>query len=315
MYDLSVIIAGRNEEFFAHTVAHVLDRIRANTEVIAICDGDWPTPPILDHPRLTVVKHDSIGQRAATNEGARISQAKYIMKLDAHCAVAKGFDNALIQDYQPGWTLIPIMYNLHAFDWKCQKCGYRVYQGARPKKCDECGEVEFEKLIVWQRRKNRLTQSWRFDSDLHFQYWHDFMKRPEAKEKIYEIMSCIGCNFFIDRERFWRLGGMDESHGSWGQYGTELACKAWLSGGKMMATKSTWIAHMFRTDNFREDGKSAFPYPITNKDISKARSHSKDYWRNNRMPNQVNKLSWLIEKFWPVPGWEEEDLKKLKDVR
>ena len=80
--------------------------MEADTEVIAICDGYWPDPPVVDHPKVTIVHHTkSIGQRAATNEGARISQAKYVMKLDAHCTVDKGFDGnvgAVVKEHTRG---------------------------------------------------------------------------------------------------------------------------------------------------------------------------------------------------------------------
>lgn len=313
--DLSIIIPAKNEIFLKQTIGNILENIEANTEIIVILDGYWPEEPIADDPRIAIVHHtDSIGQRGGTNEGARISQAKYIMKVDAHCAFQKGFDRKLIRDHQSDWTVTPKMYNLHAFDWQCNKCKYRVYQGAKPKKCDDCGNIEFEKLIVWKRRKRRLTTSWRFDSDLHFQYWKGYKDRPGAKGPFMETMSCIGCCFFMERERFWELGGMDEGHGSWGQYGAELACKAWLSGGKLITNMNTWMSHMFRTDNFREDGKSSFPYKLSSKQIRFAQQYSRDYWRNNRMPNQKHPLSWLVEKFWPIPGWEESDLKDLKEL-
>ena len=90
-FDLSVIIPARNEMFLAKTIENVLANARGKTEVIAILDGAWADPPIPDDPRVRLVYHpESIGQRAATNEGARISTAKYIMKLDAHCAVDEG---------------------------------------------------------------------------------------------------------------------------------------------------------------------------------------------------------------------------------
>ena len=171
MKDLSVIIPGRNEEFMAQTIKNVLENSRADTEVIAICDGYWPNPPIEDHPKVTIVHlTEAIGQRAATNMGARISQAKYIMKLDAHCAVSEGFDVSLIEDCQPDWTMVPSMNSLHAFDWKCLKCGGKTYQGVELETCEKCGGTEFEKVIVWKPRKRRLTVSWRFDDNLHFQY-------------------------------------------------------------------------------------------------------------------------------------------------
>jgi glycosyltransferase involved in cell wall biosynthesis len=121
MRDLSVIIPARNEIFLQRTIEEVLSKSEADTEVIAVLDGYWPAPPVLDNDRVIVVHHTKpIGQRAATNEGARISQAKYIMKLDAHCALDQGFDRKMIEDCQPDWMMIPAMWNLHAFDWVCK---------------------------------------------------------------------------------------------------------------------------------------------------------------------------------------------------
>ena len=125
-------------------------------------------------------------------------------------------------------------------------------------------------------------------------------------------MSCNGPCFFMHRERFWELGGCDEAHGSWGQYGTELACKAWLSGGKMVTTRKAWFAHLFRTGNFKGNGQSTWPYPITSKQMEHAKQYSRDLWRNGKWPKAIHPLSWLVEKFWPVKGWSDEDLKQQK---
>lgn len=313
MRDLSVIIPGRNEMFFRQTVENVLANLRADTEVIAVCDASWPDPPLADHPRVTVLHYtESIGQRTATNIGAVVSRAKYIMKLDAHCSVDEGFDVKLMEDCQPDWTMIPTLYKLHAFDWECKGCGHRTYQGSRPVKCENCGGTESVMQVVWDR-KDEPTYSWRFDNTLHFQYWKEHHKRPEWKNKdLIETMSCNGPGFFMERQRFLDLGGVDEGHGSWGQYGTELACKAWLSGGKMMTTRKTWFAHLFRTGNFRVNGESSFPYPLSGEAQEYAKQYSRDLWFNNRWPLQVHPLSWLVERFWPVKGWTEDDLHAQK---
>ena len=308
MRDLSVIIPARSEIFLAQTVQNVLANARADTEVIAICDGYEPDPPLQDDTRLVVVRHEqSIGQRAATNEGARISTAKYVAKLDAHCAVDEGFDVKLMEDCQSDWTMVPSMYNLHAFDWQCQGCGNRTYQGARPSECDKCQGTAFEMVMVWKPRSNRLTVSWRFDKDLHFQYWRKHSKRPECQGEIIETMSFIGACMFLERERFWELGGMQEEHGSWGQFGTEWACKSWLSGGKLVTSKKTWFAHMFRTGNFAANGQSSFPYPLSQQQIDRAREYSRDLWLNDKWPLAKYPLQWLVDRFAPVPGWHDED--------
>ena len=119
-------------------------------------------------------------------------------------------------------------------------------------------------------------------------------------------MSCIGCCFMMERERFLKLGGMDEGHGSWGQFGTELACKSWLSGGKLITSKKTWFAHMFRTGNFKGSFVGGtFPYPLSTNDVQRARKYSQDLWMNNKWPKANYPLSWLIEKFKPIPDWHE----------
>ncbi|KKL89447.1 hypothetical protein LCGC14_1914570 [marine sediment metagenome] len=138
MRDLSVIIPSRNEVFLKRTIDNILENIEGDTEIIAILDGQWSEPRLPDHERVTLVYHsESIGQRAATNEGVKLSTAKYIMKSDAHMAFDKGFDVKLIAPYEDGIlgkdvTTIARMYNLHGFDWKCNKCGERKYQGPTP---------------------------------------------------------------------------------------------------------------------------------------------------------------------------------------
>lgn len=306
--DLSVIIPARNEEFLARTVEDVLKNARADTEVIAICDGYWPDPPLHDHPRLKVIHHTTaVGQRAATNDGARLSRAKYVMKLDAHCAVDEGFDVKLIADCRPDWTMVPAMYNLHAFDWVCPECGARSYQGTRPARCAACHGPELRQEVVWKPKRGARTVSWKFDRNLLFGYWREHGRRPECAGDLIETMSFIGACMFLERDRFWQLGGMDEGHGSWGQFGTEWACKSWLSGGALMTSKKTWFGHLFRTGNFRgPGGQSSWPYPISQRDIDRARQYSRDLWLNDRWPLATRPLAWLVDRFKPVPGWHDE---------
>lgn len=316
---LSVIIPARCEEFASHTVEDVLAHSSEDTEVICVLDGYWCEPPVVQHPRLQVLHYGTpIGQRAATNIGASISRAKYVAKLDAHCSVDEGFDVKLIEKMESDMTMIPAMHRFKVFDWHCNGCGEREEQGTKPEVCKECKGTDFSKVMVWQPRfEHAPTVSWRFDSSLHFQYFRGYRHREEFKAQestgLVETMTCIGCCFLMERERFWKLGGMDEGHGSWGQYGTELACKAWLSGGRMVTHLGTWIAHLFRTGNFGKNGESSWPYEISQRQIDAARKHSRDLWLKNTWPMQKRPLSWLIEKFWPVPGWTEADLKNLKE--
>src|SRR5687768_9455101 len=117
MRDLAVVIPARHEMWLNRTVADVLEHRTADTECIVILDGEWPEVPLPQHERLTIVfLPEAIGQRAATNLGIRIADARYCMKLDAHCSVAAGFDTALIkaaEELGRDVIQIPAQHNLH----------------------------------------------------------------------------------------------------------------------------------------------------------------------------------------------------------
>jgi glycosyltransferase involved in cell wall biosynthesis len=301
--DLSVIIPARTEEWLNRTVADVLEHSTADTEVIVILDGDWPAEPLAQHPKLTVVYvPTAIGQRAATNLGARLSTAKYVMKLDAHCSLAHGFDTALLhaaEELGPNVMQIPAQKNLHVYNWKCEACGRVEYQCGLTE-CRACNSPNLTREIVWKPKSGVHTKRWRFDSELHFQYWGG-----EPKAEFTETMSFLGACCFLTREQWLAIGGLDEDHGSWGQFGTELSCKVWLSGGRVITNNRTWFAHFFRV------GGQKFPYPITGAEQDYARKYSQNLWRGNHWPGQTLPLRWLVDKFWPVPGWTEEQREAL----
>jgi len=306
MTDLTIVIPARNEMFLGKTIENILENIEGDTEVIAVLDGDWNASEIPDNPRVKIIRYSqSIGQRAATNRGVDISNAKYVMKVDAHCAFDKGFDVKMIKEMHDDWTMVPLMKNLHAFDWICPE-GHRRYQGPSGP-CTECGKPT-TRDVLWFAKPSPNSTSYCFDPTPHFQYFRDYSKRPEAQGDITETMSLQGSCWMLTRDKYWELNVCDEAFGSWGSQGIEVAVKTWLSGGRVMVNKKTWYAHMFRT----QGGDFGFPYPIKGSDQEKAKSFAKDLFFNNKWPLQKRPLSWLIEKFWPVSGWSQEDLDKLK---
>ena len=292
--------------FLRQTVENVLANIRGDTEIIAVLDGAWADPVIQDHPKVVLLHYtESIGQRAATNVAARISKAKYVMKLDAHCAMDEGFDVKMMAEMQDDMTMVPRLYNLHAFDWGCKKCGNQTYQGPTPVKCDKCeNTTDFERVMIWKPRLSRRTDFMRFDRKLVFQYWRAYGKRPEAKGDIVPLMSSLGACWMMRRRRYMKFGMLDEKHGSWGQMGTEIACKSHLSGGQHVVNKKTWYSHMFRT----QGGDFGFPYKISGKQQEAAREYSRELWLGNKWKHAIHPFRWIIEKFDPVPEWNLDEL-------
>lgn len=479
--DLSILIPSRNEMFLARTIQDILEHAESDFEIIAVMDGQWVDPPVPQHERVSVLYFpESIGQRAATNAAARVASGKYLIKCDAHCAFDQGFDVKLMADMQPDWTMLPIMRNLHAFDWVCPN-GHRRYQGPSGP-CTECGEPTVRD-VLWRAKPSPQSTAYRFDTELHFQYFQEFAKRegyelglikgynlsfdtrsisfrvvellanltsshlltssrddlwlrknmssnavgfspidssggirsnagfairdepevegiatspvvacvvndrdvfpsstrnwpdnPSINDTVYEgflteigspsisgtvksplpipttgdsinsdiidkinkliggkfsysektrsfhngsvtlqpvydnmlseSLSIQGSFFMVTREKYFELGLCDEAHGSWGQQGVEVACKTHLSGGKVVVSRKTWYAHMFRT----QGGDFSFPYP--NPGINKAREYSRNLWLNNKWEKQIYPLSWLIEKFAPIPDWHDDSGKE-----
>lgn len=314
MRELSILIPSRNEMFLARTIEDILENIEADTEIIAVLDGELADPPIAHHERVNVVYlSESIGQRAATNLAARLSKAKYVMKVDAHCSFDKGFDRKMIARMQDDWTMVPTMRNLWAFDWKCYHCGWKKYQGPTPLECENCGKIDrVKRKMMWVGKNRPQSNSYCFDAEPHFQYFNAYTKTDKYKKDLEETgltetMSLQGSCFMSTLKKYWELELSDEKLGNWGNQGIEVAVKTWLSGGKVMVNHDTWYAHMFRT----QGGDFSFPYEQKGRDVQKTKKRVKNLFWNNEWPKQKKPLKWLVERFMPVPGWTQEELDKL----
>jgi len=336
--DLSILIPSRNEMFLSQTIKNILENIEADTEIVVTLDGNWSDPPILQHERLNVIYvPEAIGQRAGTNLAAKLAKGKYLMKVDAHCAFDKGFDRKMIEAFKKvddNVTMVPVMKNLWAFDWKCYKCGSRWYQGPAPKRCmrqergvvpnEACDETEnFKRRITWQveaKRGESAQRNWKsrhspssksycFDSEPHFQYFGDYTRREEYLKQVEtgftETMSLQGSCWMLSKEKYAQFAEGRDELGSWGNEGLEIACKTWLSGGKCLVNHSTWYAHLFRT-------QSDFSFPYPQADVRSTKKRVWELFFDNNWKYQIHPVSWLIEKFSPVPGWDAEKIKDLK---
>lgn len=304
--------------FLARTVEDIIENKRGATEIIIGLDGQWADPAVSQHDDVVVIyEPETIGQRAMTNQCARLARGKYIMKVDAHCSFDKGFDVKMIEGFKKtgdNVALVPIMRNLWAFDWKCYKCGWKRYQSPTPEECPDCGATgeHIRRKMIWKGKGNPQSTSYCFDSEPHFQYFNDWKKTDEYKKQLEtgftETMSLQGSCFMVTKNKYWELDLSSEWFGSWGSQGIEVACKIWLSGGRVLVNHNTWYAHMFRT----QGGDFSFPYPQSGRQVQSAKKKAKDLFFNNKWEGQKKPLSWLVEKFWPVKGWTEEDLKNIK---
>jgi len=315
-YIFSVIIPARNEMFLKNTIDDLIKNKEAETEVIAVLDGAWVDPPIEQHPDVNIIYvNKSIGQRAATNLGVRLSRSKYVAKLDAHCSFDKGFDRKMIEAIEKvgeKTTILPVMRNLWAFDWECLDCKWTIYQDKAPKKCDACGGNKLHMKMLWIGKHNPQSTSYCFDAEPKFRYFEDWKHRPQyAKDKkekgLTETMSIQGSCFMLERKRYQELNICDETLGSWGNQGIEVALKTRLAGGRVLVNHNTWYAHLFRTK-----AEFGFPWPVSGRSQKQTKENVKDLFWNCKWDKQIYPVSKVVEQFWPVKGWVDDDLRQLK---
>lgn len=305
-YKLSFLIPARNEMWLARTVQDLLDHTSDQSEIIVGIDSEHAGDPVPEHPRVTVLRtHIPIGQRAMTKQLGRLSKAKYICKADAHTSYDQDWDVKMLKAFEETGddvTMVSVMRNLHVFDWVC-KNGHRRYQSPSGP-CTECGEPT-ERDVVWFPKPNPASTSYRFDTELHFQYFREWKRSKTYKEQLKtgltDTMSLQGSLFMMTRDRYFDLDMDDEAFGSWGAQGSTIACKTWLSGGRCVVNHNTWYAHLFRT----QGGDFSFPYKQDNKQVEQARERSRRLFLDNTWEHQTLPLSWLVDKFEPVPDWHD----------
>lgn len=292
--NLSVLIPARNEIYLEKTIRNVLENAQGDIEVLVALDGYLPDPPFDvqdDRVKFFPIK-EAVGHRAATNLVAKEAKGKFVMKLDAHCAVGPGFDVILAADCEYDWTVIPRMLNIDIQTFKPRYFG------------------DFDKALRQRKLHDYIYMGINAKNELRTEYYPNEINTKLHLDRkdilIDETLSNMGCCFFMHRDRYWELGGCDENHeGGWGSQGIEVALKAWLSGGKLVTNKKTWFAHWFR-------GDLGWPYPISGNQISRCRKYSKDLWMNNKWEGQKFPLCRTISKFSPVPGWTGDNLRLLK---
>lgn len=287
MSRVSIIIPCRYEEYevepgvsvLARTVRDIYEKASGDIEVIVVFDGA-PYQRLPDYRNLVVLKRKWSGTKPSINAAARIATGKYLMKVDAHCMFAEGFDEALQLPMHKNWIVTPRMYILNAEEWKWQDDRFYDY---------------FSLPCPFTYKRGFLFQAGG--------HWKD-RTRERLSIPIDENMKLHGSCFFIDRDFFMNsLGGFtaEDDSGTWNGEDIELTMKTWLGrwDGKLMVNKSTWYAHMHRgAQRPREYGYSV-------REAYNSAKRTAAYWMGNKWDKRFHDIEWLIDKFWPLPGWPD----------
>ena len=279
MPDVSIIIPSRNETFLQQTVTDLLSK-GSDIQVIVVLDGYWCDPPLLPDNRLIQLhRGKSMGMRAAINGAAAIAKGKYLMKCDAHCMFAEGYDEVLKADCDDNWVVIPRRYSLDAENW----C------------IEQNGKVrDYHYLCYPDPNKGA-------DQGMHgVEWWARCKERSDPKYDIDDEMSSQGSCWFMTKTHFDdHLHGLSEyGYGSFAQEFQEIGNKTWLGGGAVKINKKTFYAHLHKGKKY---GRM---YSQSRSELIPHINWSANYWMTNQWHQRKYDFDWLIDKFAPVPTWE-----------
>lgn len=285
MAETSLIVTAWRELYLQETIDNLIENLTGDYEIIVVLDGYWPKPIIRDHPRLILLHRERRGMRAALNAAASIAQGETLIKLDAHCAIAKGLNQVLYEDCPDNAIMVPRRYSLFLDDWE-------------PKRSRRI--VDYEFLCHPSANKGRM----------HGKPWKE-RAMERCNKLIDENMTFQGSCWAMKRNHFWdRLGGYsEEGYGTFICEAQEIGLKTWLGGGRTLVNKKTWYAHLWKGEQYRNKFNETFGDKYTRVGHSEYVDGNKfntDYWMNNRWEGRQHDLSWLIERFWPIPSWPED---------
>jgi len=284
---VSAVIPSRNEPFLQQTIDELLLRATGEIEIVVVLDGYWPDPKLKDDPRVVLVHRGvSRGMRAAINAGVAVAKGDYILKIDAHCMVGDGFDQILADNCEDDWVVVPTRHRLDPYNWVV--------------KDDGRAPINYMYLSY-----PNDPNDWG-GAGLHGRIWDENNKCSDLKKlEIDDLLSSQGSCWFMKKTYFDYLELMDEENfGTFAQEFQEISFKAWLSGGRVVVNKKTWYAHWHKGKD--PEGKNVRNYFIDTRDLKKANEYTNRWLSEKVWHKQIHDMKWLIEKFWPVPGWPED---------
>jgi len=281
MADVTVIIPSRGEQFLNKTIRDVVAKSRIETEVIAILDGYWPED-IVDDPAVHYIHFSKPrGMRPGLNAGVAIARGKFVMKLDAHCMVAEGFDKVLAETCRDNWVCVPTRHRLDPEAWK-------INDGTRP-------PINYQYLHISDYGVG--CKEWRAkDKD-----------RSLDAIRIDDIIGCQGSCIFLPRDFWYELELLDvENYGTFRKDPQEIMFKALSVGGRCVRVKDTWYAHLHKG---RKYGRG---YRASKSDHRKGDQYSLKWMTDEAWDKAQIPFREIVAKFPDMPGWEDHPWMKEK---
>lgn len=293
--DLSIIIPALREPYLERTVDSILKNSELDIEVIIGTYFAELSDKTKSDPRIKIFPQTStMGMRGTENAALDMARGKYIMKCDAHCFFAPGFDKIMVQNCADDWLLIPRRYSIDYLTWNIKEFWpvFDYHYFTFPSKSDR----GYAFLVrPWHEKK---------------------AERADIKYDIDDLMTFQGSCWLANREYFMEhIGYLDDRKDTYGKFGREpieIGLKYWLGGGKVKLIKKTWYAHLSKRKVHYKMGLFSHRYKKC-LGMQERNLWTSKHWINNEEPNMKYKFEWLINKFKPIPGWLDDWQEKWKD--
>jgi len=289
---VSIVIPARNDIHVAQTVNNFLMHAKGEVDCTVFLDG-WniestgkiPQTTIdrlsqeldcLSHlaakdSRIKIIKQlePPVGQRIAINRMVREAEGEFFLKIDGHCIASEAWDVEFKKVVEDDTLLVPAMRGIEEVSWTVND---KVYTHA-----------SIDRSVTWK-------------------WWPEYNHR--ASEPVMDTMAFPGTVCFGSTALWPKIGGHNETWAPWGDCGTELSLKTWLTGHRLLLVHNVCIAHLFR---------KVFPYHMSGGRRRQTRRAIRRDVLEGKLPGQRHAVQWLVGKFDPVPSWESKSLLEYTD--
>jgi GT2 family glycosyltransferase len=216
MTNLSIIIPSYKDPLSMKTIRSLLDNAEGDIEIIDVLDGYWPDFELIQDPRVRYVHLGANrGMRGAINAGVAVSRGEYLMRMDEHQIVGKGYDVILTRDCEPNWIMTARRYFLDPVKWEVM----------------DIPPIDTMDLKI---RGGKFTG----------------VDRKRVNDIPIEESQAMQGSMWLMPRKWWDevIGELQtEGYGPLIQDSTEMVFKTWKAGGKLMVDKNTWHAHKHRS--------------------------------------------------------------------
>lgn len=282
---VSILIPSREEPYLVRTVQDVLAQARGDVEVLVILDGWWSHLLPAD-PRVHILHWgEPLGLRPSLNAAVAVSSGEYLFKLDAHCALAEGFDLILKGACAPSDVVVPAKYSLDPEKWTRFRDPWHYFYLLWPWQPQEDGSTKF--VGLQDRNYGRAYNA------------------PREGVRVDDILSFQGSAWMLRRSWWDHLlpDGMNPKYYC-AQEPQEIGLRSWTEGGRCRIVKDTWYAHLWKGSGVNKRRFTREKDPWNQATIWSCRQ-----WM--RHPGFAR----LIEQFGPLPGWPADWAREARHRR